>query len=272
MKIYLIILTVALSAVQLFAHSGNTLKPSYLDGLVNYYLDIHGALSSDDLSAANQSASDLVKKLNMEPDLNTKKPYIQMKRSAANIKKASDLYGARESFSELSVAVLEMMPHVKPKLGATLYQFHCAMAFDGRGATWLQSDETVANPYYGEQMLRCGSLKPSMLNSQKVASSGCCPSPADASPIESMELLKPASEELITAQSANYPKICVVSGDELIDGEIYDFAYKGKLVRFCCKGCKKDFMEEPEVFMAKLEKLKMGNQGKAEHDHSKHKH
>ena len=33
------------------------------------------------------------------------------------------------------------------------------MAFDNRGAYWLQEDETVLNPYFGAAMLRCGEMK-----------------------------------------------------------------------------------------------------------------
>ena len=32
------------------------------------------------------------------------------------------------------------------------------MALDGAGADWIQEGEQVANPYYGADMLRCGSL------------------------------------------------------------------------------------------------------------------
>jgi Cu(I)/Ag(I) efflux system membrane fusion protein len=32
------------------------------------------------------------------------------------------------------------------------------MAFGSRGASWLQPREQVNNPYYGESMLRCGSV------------------------------------------------------------------------------------------------------------------
>jgi hypothetical protein len=32
------------------------------------------------------------------------------------------------------------------------------MAFDFRGASWLQASEKVANPYFGESMLRCGTV------------------------------------------------------------------------------------------------------------------
>ena len=36
--------------------------------------------------------------------------------------------------------------------------FHCPMALDDAGANWLQDEESVANPYFGAEMRRCGSL------------------------------------------------------------------------------------------------------------------
>ncbi len=30
------------------------------------------------------------------------------------------------------------------------------MAFNNRGADWLQDDAMVANPFFGDAMLRCG--------------------------------------------------------------------------------------------------------------------
>jgi membrane fusion protein, copper/silver efflux system len=32
------------------------------------------------------------------------------------------------------------------------------MAFDDIGADWLQTDTTIANPYFGAEMLRCGAI------------------------------------------------------------------------------------------------------------------
>ena len=33
------------------------------------------------------------------------------------------------------------------------------MAFDDKGAAWLQAGETIANPYFGASMLRCGVVR-----------------------------------------------------------------------------------------------------------------
>ena len=43
-------------------------------------------------------------------------------------------------------------------LGAALNVVHCPMAFDGDGADWVQLEGAVANPYFGAEMLRCGSV------------------------------------------------------------------------------------------------------------------
>jgi len=42
--------------------------------------------------------------------------------------------------------------------GRTIYQIRCPMAFNNRGAAWLQADREVRNPYFGASMLRCGSV------------------------------------------------------------------------------------------------------------------
>jgi Cu(I)/Ag(I) efflux system membrane fusion protein len=39
-----------------------------------------------------------------------------------------------------------------------LYEIRCPMAFDGRGATWLQTTPEVSNPYFGDVMPKCGEV------------------------------------------------------------------------------------------------------------------
>jgi Cu(I)/Ag(I) efflux system membrane fusion protein len=41
----------------------------------------------------------------------------------------------------------------------SVYLVHCPMAFDFRGADWLQSSSEIRNPYFGSEMLECGSVK-----------------------------------------------------------------------------------------------------------------
>lgn len=40
-----------------------------------------------------------------------------------------------------------------------LYQDFCPMYNDGKGAIWISEAKAIKNPYYGSQMLTCGSVK-----------------------------------------------------------------------------------------------------------------
>jgi YHS domain-containing protein len=49
-------------------------------------------------------------------------------------------------------------------------------------------------------------------------------------------------------------KNCIVSGDKL--GEMGDpivYKYKDREIKFCCKGCIKDFNKEPAKYIKKIE-------------------
>ena len=41
------------------------------------------------------------------------------------------------------------------------------MAFDNKGADWLQLDEDLLNPYFGDAMLKCGEVKEVIGNKTK---------------------------------------------------------------------------------------------------------
>ena len=40
-----------------------------------------------------------------------------------------------------------------------VYLAHCPMAFDFKGASWLTTEPAIANPYFGDRMLRCGTIE-----------------------------------------------------------------------------------------------------------------
>lgn len=49
-----------------------------------------------------------------------------------------------------------------------------------------------------------------------------------------------------------YPlKTCLVSGEKLgAMGDPFVYQYKGREIKFCCKGCLKDFNKESEKFVS----------------------
>jgi YHS domain-containing protein len=49
-------------------------------------------------------------------------------------------------------------------------------------------------------------------------------------------------------------KICVVSGDKLGEmGDAVVYEYQGREIKFCCKGCVKDFKKDPAKYIKKIE-------------------
>jgi hypothetical protein len=63
--------------------------------------------------------------------------------------------------------------------------------------------------------------------------------------------------KIIKDQMPYYPRIdCVVSDEEFDseeDGGSIDFVHNGRLIRLCCKGCKREFDKDPAAYHAKLD-------------------
>jgi len=73
-----------------------------------------------------------------------------------------------------------------------------------------------------------------------------------------------------------YPlKTCLVSGEKLgAMGAPYVYKYQDREIKFCCKGCLKDFNKDPAKYIKQLEVAeKAGTDAKAgasAHDHNGH--
>ena len=74
----------------------------------------------------------------------------------------------------------------------------------------------------------------------------------------------PAIEaKMIEQQKPFYPlDTCVISGDKVGGemGEPIDFIYKNRLIRFCCKDCKPEFLKDPAKAIAKLDQAVIAKQ------------
>lgn len=79
---------------------------------------------------------------------------------------------------------------------------------------------------------------------------------ADAFKKDPGKYLPGVDKQIVAAQSPWYPlTACPVSGDKIGGdmGEPVNFVYKNRLIRFCCPGCKKDFLADPAKFIAKID-------------------
>ncbi len=137
-----------------------------LEEVFKGYFSVQKALAEDKLDEAiasvpkiKEALADVDMKL-----LSDTEHHIWMKDAAAlekiisDASKAGDIEVLRLSFALLS----EQMPVVAKRFGppgkSALYQLKCPMAFNNRGATWLQQDKGTRNPYFGSAMLKCGGV------------------------------------------------------------------------------------------------------------------
>lgn len=73
----------------------------------------------------------------------------------ARLAKADDLPALRTGFALLSEEMLSLQHTFGLSPSQDLYELHCPMAFNNRGASWIQTDDQVRNPYFGPSMLKC---------------------------------------------------------------------------------------------------------------------
>ncbi|MDD7984140.1 efflux RND transporter periplasmic adaptor subunit [Lentisphaera marina] len=67
-----------------------------------------------------------------------------------------DIEDARKDFETLSKIMIPLAK--KGTFSQTVREAYCSMAFNDQGASWLQTEERVENPYWGSRMYRCGGI------------------------------------------------------------------------------------------------------------------
>jgi membrane fusion protein, copper/silver efflux system len=78
-----------------------------------------------------------------------------MHDALGDIGRAPGLDGQRRHFETFSDALTAAVQGFGIEGAGPVYRAVCPMV-QGRDGYWLQDEETIANPYYGEAMLRCG--------------------------------------------------------------------------------------------------------------------
>ncbi|MCB9280217.1 MAG: efflux RND transporter periplasmic adaptor subunit [Lewinellaceae bacterium] len=133
--------------------------------LFDRYFPLKDALVKDDLTTAKKQATDLKKAFDKTGmNLFSGEGHNHwMQHSAAavdalgKITVAGDIEEARKFFKPLSGQMVELAKAFGP-FGETVYVQHCPMADNNTGADWLSLDEQILNPYFGDKMLKCGSV------------------------------------------------------------------------------------------------------------------
>ena len=135
-----------------------------LGAVLEPVLAVSAALAKDDLEAARASAASASRALSgvdmhlLAGDAHGRWMAAQAALAASleSMAAARGIAEFRAAFASLTPAMAGAARAFGPLREAPFYQFHCPMALNNRGADWLQSDDTLRNPYFGAAMLECG--------------------------------------------------------------------------------------------------------------------
>jgi len=136
-----------------------------LDGVFTAYFQIQKGLSSDDLSAAKTGSKEVdaaLKKVDMnmlkgEAHMAWMEQLNSIKSAVDKINQSENIKTARSAFENLSNALIATARQFGTSRNHAVLVYHCPMAFNNKGADWLQNKEGTENPYFGSTMFKCGS-------------------------------------------------------------------------------------------------------------------
>ena len=137
-----------------------------LGHLFDAYFEVHRALAGDNFEEATAASEGVDEALAaMDMALLAGADHEAWMTLAGDLEtilfeasKASGIEGLRYQFSLLSEQMMAVANRFGPMPETTLFEVKCPMAFNNRGATWVQSDQAVQNPYFGSAMSECGSV------------------------------------------------------------------------------------------------------------------
>jgi len=139
----------------------NQLKASFND-----YIKLKNALvkdASNNVVTESKRLLDNLSKIDMKllTDKKTHQHWMslekEIKASATLISKTSNIKEQRNHFKHLSSHLINTVQLFG--VNEKIFVEFCPMVDNNKGAYWLSLEEKIFNPYYGDAMLKCGSVK-----------------------------------------------------------------------------------------------------------------
>nr|MBS0038253.1 efflux RND transporter periplasmic adaptor subunit [Saprospiraceae bacterium] len=130
-----------------------------------YYLQLKDELVLSNPDAVESFARSLLGELQAIPDHIHREEVSELwmprqeiaLEAAESLTRETDLEKQRAVFEDLSNAFIFWLRHFELNREGVYIQ-NCPMAFDNRGADWISTESEIKNPYFGDRMLRCGSV------------------------------------------------------------------------------------------------------------------
>lgn len=144
----------------------DTKSNNSVNDVVASYLQLKNALANDnskDAAAAGSEVQKAIEKADAASfSADQKKVFADVKDDAIEhaehiAANANNIEHQREHFETLSKDLYDMVKVFGA--GQTLYQTHCPMYNNNKGANWLSETKEIKNPYLGAKMSTCGNVE-----------------------------------------------------------------------------------------------------------------
>jgi Cu(I)/Ag(I) efflux system membrane fusion protein len=131
------------------------------------YLALQTALAGDDFEAAKKAGESFGRSLKgVDMHLLEHEAHLLWMEALESINEgvpkaveAKDISELRSAFEPISLGLIRAVESLGVQIEGPLFELSCPMAFENKGAAWLQRDEDIRNPYFGEVMFKCGEVK-----------------------------------------------------------------------------------------------------------------
>ncbi|MEQ6122249.1 DUF3347 domain-containing protein [Reichenbachiella sp. MALMAid0571] len=127
-------------------------KDKALGSSYTQYITLKNALVASDFQKAKSASESLVKAIH------NVKGSDKVHAEAAKVAESATLENQRKAFTALSNEMATLVKGADISMGE-LYLEYCPMANGNTGGYWLSNEKEIRNPYFGDKMLKCGSVK-----------------------------------------------------------------------------------------------------------------
>lgn len=127
------------------------------------YLAIQKELAADQFSTSREALTSLESSIAAVDDsiLTGHAEHVweeektNMSKLVSKLQQAKEIKAFRADFKPLSEEIGVLAKSFGFGESRPIYEIHCPMAFERRGAVWYQDSDQVRNPYFGSTMLKC---------------------------------------------------------------------------------------------------------------------
>lgn len=138
-----------------------------LDKIFETYLNLSTSLAADNYKNSLTALKNFKKAID-NTVTNNNKEYKQLNASLDKIKIKTNkiqfiqnIDEARNMFETFSNEIIALEKTYGHDFNKVVHLTFCSMAFNDKGAYWLQTMDVVNNPYFGSKMLKCGEIRES---------------------------------------------------------------------------------------------------------------